>query len=467
MELKIKGRLPMELKGRMKRTIYIIFYISVCFFIGSLVFAGGGKEKEITKEEIKLLWWNWGEEELPGWNKFSEETAKLYMEAHPNVTIEIVPQTQANLYEAFGAALAAKEGADIQNGWDGIWSMMWLWEGGMEPISDYLTKKEMDKIILKENFMAEGKLWAMPLYLVSTLFIYNKDVFKKVGLDPEKPPSTWDEFLAACEKIKKAGYAPIQAGNLEGIVSVDYSSYFLDQNANKRTDFMKVFVDPNEDYSSPKYSDGWYKFRELIEKGYFNEDVNSTRYYQAWERFLNGESAMVSLMSGWTRKVIETLGEENVGIFPYFPVSGSGKFSKKFVGGAQDLWITPWSKHKKEAADFIKYLVSTERSKAMYQLAHAIPANTEFDDSILETKLEKFIFNNIKKNYKPMYSGFVPGLIVEQGLGALGQEVFIQDTSVEELIGKFNALIPQVQTVTPAGFEGYKKWYEDYLKIGE
>jgi raffinose/stachyose/melibiose transport system substrate-binding protein len=418
-------------------------------------------------EPVKLVWWNWGEEESPGWDAYCNETVELYMKDHPNVTIEVVPQTAANLYEAFGAANAAKSGPDIQNGWDGIWSVMWVWDGGAEPVSDYFSQEVMDRILMKQQFMTEGKMWAVPLYMVSTNFWYNKKLFKQAGLDPDKPPATWDEFLSACQKLKDAGITPITAGNLEGMTTVDYSSYFLDDYANKRTDFMKVYVDPNEDYASAKYLEGWKKFRELTDKEYFNKDVASTRYYQGWEKFLSGESAMACLMSGYTKKIIEAIGEENVGVFPYFPISGTGSFSTKIPGGAQDLWITPWSKYKQEAADFIAYLISPERSKAMYEKSHVLPANTAFDPSVLETDTEKFVYANLKDNSKPMYSGFVPGYILEQGITAAAQEIFLPGKTAEDVAAKYKELIPQIETQTPAGFEGYKKWYESYLAIGE
>ncbi len=35
---------------------------------------------------------------------------------------------------------------------------------------------------------------------------YNKDIFAKAGLDPNKPPKTLAEFIAACQKIKDAGF---------------------------------------------------------------------------------------------------------------------------------------------------------------------------------------------------------------------------------------------------------------------
>lgn len=36
---------------------------------------------------------------------------------------------------------------------------------------------------------------------------YNKDIFRAAGLDPDRPPQTLGEFLAACEAIKAAGFA--------------------------------------------------------------------------------------------------------------------------------------------------------------------------------------------------------------------------------------------------------------------
>ena len=103
----------------------------------------------------------------------------------------------------------------------------------------------------------------------------------------------------------------------------------------------------------------------------------------------------------------------------------------------------------------------------MYEKAHVLPANTTFDPSVLETDIEKFIYSNVKDNSKPMYSGFIPGYIVEQGLTAAAQEIFLPGITAEEIVAKYKALIPQVETQTPSGFEGYKKWYDSYIQMGE
>lgn len=48
-----------------------------------------------------------------------------------------------------------------------------------------------------------GHHYYVPIGADITLMIYNKELFKEAGLDPEKPPATWEEFLAAAETISK------------------------------------------------------------------------------------------------------------------------------------------------------------------------------------------------------------------------------------------------------------------------
>ncbi len=57
-----------------------------------------------------------------------------------------------------------------------------------------------------------GKMLSFPFNSSTTVFFYNKDMFKKHGLDPNKPPATWPEVVAAAAKLKaggeKCGFTP-------------------------------------------------------------------------------------------------------------------------------------------------------------------------------------------------------------------------------------------------------------------
>ena len=67
------------------------------------------------------------------------------------------------------------------------------WNDFIKPVVGYYTK--------------DGKLYSMPYNSSTPIFYYNKDAFKKAGLDPAKPPKTWPEVEAFSRKIIGAGAA--------------------------------------------------------------------------------------------------------------------------------------------------------------------------------------------------------------------------------------------------------------------
>jgi len=52
---------------------------------------------------------------------------------------------------------------------------------------------------------SDGKMLSMPFNSSTAVMYYNKDAFKKAGLDPEKAPVTWPEFFATAKKLKASG----------------------------------------------------------------------------------------------------------------------------------------------------------------------------------------------------------------------------------------------------------------------
>src|SRR5216683_736060 len=56
--------------------------------------------------------------------------------------------------------------------------------------------------------LPDGRMMAMPFNSSTTIMFYNKDAFKKAGLDPNKPPQTWTELREAAKKIRATNAAP-------------------------------------------------------------------------------------------------------------------------------------------------------------------------------------------------------------------------------------------------------------------
>jgi sn-glycerol 3-phosphate transport system substrate-binding protein len=57
---------------------------------------------------------------------------------------------------------------------------------------------------LMENGRTAGKTWGIPFQRSTIVMYYNKDAFKAAGIDPDKPPETWDQLVAIGKKLTKA-----------------------------------------------------------------------------------------------------------------------------------------------------------------------------------------------------------------------------------------------------------------------
>jgi sn-glycerol 3-phosphate transport system substrate-binding protein len=54
---------------------------------------------------------------------------------------------------------------------------------------------------LMENSRTGGKTWSIPFQRSTIVMYYNKDAFRKAGLDPDKPPATWEELAEMGKKL--------------------------------------------------------------------------------------------------------------------------------------------------------------------------------------------------------------------------------------------------------------------------
>ena len=83
--------------------------------------------------------------------------------------------------------------------------------GAAADLTDILTNQEKDwygnftKGIF-ERMTYDGKIYAVPTNFAAALVFYNTEIFEAAGAEV---PTTYDEWLATCQKIQDAGYTPI------------------------------------------------------------------------------------------------------------------------------------------------------------------------------------------------------------------------------------------------------------------
>ena len=81
-----------------------------------------------------------------------------------------------------------------------------------EPIVDTLNPGmvQIAKNLVQTTDSSKKRLYGLPFAGNASGYIYNKALFRKVGLDPENPPTTWAEFTDMLNTFKDAGINPLQ-----------------------------------------------------------------------------------------------------------------------------------------------------------------------------------------------------------------------------------------------------------------
>lgn len=178
-------------------------------------------------------------------------------------------------------------------------------------------------IYFEEMRAHEGQIYGISSGGSTVGIVYNKEAFAKAGIT--EVPKTYDEFLAACEKLKQSGIVPL-ASNFKDKWPLDVWVYDIptilagaSDHQNKRADTDTPYTMDNE------YGKSWGIIRELYQKGYLEPDVNSTNWEQSKKDIANGNFGMYLLGNWVINQVIENGADpDNVGFFP-FPADNSGQ----------------------------------------------------------------------------------------------------------------------------------------------
>jgi len=129
--------------------------------------------------------------------------AEQYMAENPNVQVTVEDEPEGGIFQAL---IAAGNQPDLVVTSLGPALGQMASDDAVIPLEDLpdfqLLLDRVDPAIV-EQF--SGHNYYIPIGADVTLMIYNKQLFEEAGLDPESPPQTWDEYLAAAEAIDKLG----------------------------------------------------------------------------------------------------------------------------------------------------------------------------------------------------------------------------------------------------------------------
>jgi raffinose/stachyose/melibiose transport system substrate-binding protein len=400
------------------------------------------------------MWW-WGEQELPGLQKFVDSSIAAYKEA----TVKPMLQDTAVVISQFQTAAAAGKAPDIQYLWNGVYHMESVWLGYLKGLKGLVK----DDVLTASNPTAlsrfGGDIYRVGWYPLPMFWCYNKTLFEKAGLDPEAPPATWDALLAACEKLKTAGIEPLGGGIQDGYWSEWYITHSLPQNLDTLGEAVELFIG-EKDFRDPKYHEHWTKLAELKARGYLNKDMSSLELYPGIDLVAAGKLAIGQSIG--TRLPADSKATGGKIGYMTMPVFGKGKLAGVPVVDVQGLGISTNAEDPKAAAAFLEYLHSPERLKAFWDATGWIPSNKNFDTSVITDASVRGLWENwgLKPNISNV-TNLVPGQFYERAAIPTGQQI-VQGSMTGEQAGELASnTAKEWREFNPDMVENYRKWALD------
>ncbi|WP_018751689.1 extracellular solute-binding protein [Paenibacillus sanguinis] len=184
------------------------------------------------------------------------------------------------------------------------------------------------EITFKDFKAHEGKLYGITTGNSTSGIVYNKQAFADAGIT--ELPKTWDEFLAACEKLKQNGVIPLSS-NFKDKWPLGSWVYDMPRVIENNKNFSNEIINTDTPFTMDNgYGKAMSLLRELADKDYLEKDINSTNWEQSKKDLANGKMAMYFL-GNWVINQVIGVGAEsdNIGFFP-LPFDNSGDVRAAF-----------------------------------------------------------------------------------------------------------------------------------------
>lgn len=341
-------------------------------------------ETKASEEEVTISLLSWNNEEQMG------QYIEGFESENPGIKVDLqfIPPVQQYV-DKFMVLAAANQMTDMfytaaENKQDVI-------ERGLaEDLSDMEIFQRIDENT-SSTYGDNGKIYAYsPDAWVGGIF-YNKDLFVKAGIEGE--PTTWDEFLTCCEKLKAIGVEPYldAADGVHNLPQDLYQSMVISQNP-KADDEINKGVATFQDYYTEPFS-VWYK--DMVETGLYSQISLGLNADQVVDMFVTGEVAM---MHGgpWN---ISTFEEKNPDLqFDIFPLADNK--GNAVLAGALNvgLSISTSSPNKEACRKFIEFM-SQDENIVKWQKTTGNVIVVEGIDYNIDTVINKFKQDAVEGNF--------------------------------------------------------------------
>lgn len=198
-------------------------------------------------------------------------------------------------------------------------------------------------------------LMSMPFNSSTSVLYYNKDAFKKAGLDPNKPPRTWDEVAADAAKLKASGMSCGFTTGWQGWIQIEqFSAWHGLPIATENNGFDGL--DTKLEFNGPLQVKHIALLGKMVQDGTF---TYVGRKDEPTPKFYSGDCGILMESSGSLADISKYAKfDYGVGMMPYDPTV-KGAPQNAIIGGAS-LWVLSGKSADvyKGVAEFFGFLMS-------------------------------------------------------------------------------------------------------------
>ena len=307
-------------------------------------------------EPIEIVMWNNPVSE--SYTKFWKSYVDDFNKAHPDIRVTYEQFDTETMKTKVRAALLAGTEPDIWFFNPGEFTTINHRQGKIRGLNDILPTSDYTEAG-KAGCSDGDEMICIPLYLAPSVVYYNKALFAKAGVDPNKwaDPGrpTLKEFNAANDSLLAAGVQPIAMAN-----SAKWPFMFFYWAAQNRYGGTKGLSNAALGQEGGSFQDDSFikagQFvQDLVKRGAFPAGFNGIPESEIYAQFSQGNAAML-YMGPWAISLTE---EQAPAGFEYdlfdFPSIEEGEpdSQRDMMAGIDALFVSTSTKHPKEVGEFL------------------------------------------------------------------------------------------------------------------
>ena len=238
----------------------------------------------------------------------------------------------------------------------------------VEPIDKYLDEQMKEDVpeVMWKLVTRDNQIYGVPFCVSATMFYYNKNAFERAGLDPERPPSNWNELIEMGKKL---------TADTDGDGITDsYAMMFWTDGFYGLAPVLWAYGGEffNEDNTRINLTSD-----EMVQAVSMLRDLVYTHHImpQNWTDWEGGQAFLTgNLAMGFFSSAGISYGEQNLpwelGIAPMPEINGSRQTA---IGGSGLLSFATKSKKKRAVHEFIEWMVNKENTIRFHEAIGYIP----------------------------------------------------------------------------------------------